>query len=365
VVDLNGDQAGFYQPGGVIFLVFLNGTQSGNCTGPGAGTTPGSGGTEPGGNGGNTITVVCPNPGGSATPINPATVARVVTDPGSIGTTAAGGTLNVLQVFELNGGNTDLPDIQTVLFQPDVVLSGGACPAGGTPVDAVVVDTDNPLIAGNPAAATVYSNAAVATPATAGSPSCNGQANPLISGNSIRFLFPDGILASAVGFSADDGAFTSNQGANQEDELGVSNQFAIGVTPGQNSRPQIVSSAVNRPPSPFPNQQSNLVVTITMDETITNGGAFNPALVVAYHNSGVTMPGTACTVGNTTDTNRIITCTGFQNGPAPASQADFTNIVLVGLRPCAVVGASNSGPACPVIGPDVNVNDASVPPRST
>jgi putative cell wall-binding protein len=234
-VDFVFDQPAFLTTTGTSgFHVILANGNDVLCTTPSTGDTlTPSGGTSPGGNGTTTITATCgDHPATPTTPYTSAQVARGTVDLDSVRATPAATTGNPLEA-------SDTP--HTASTSPRLV-SATLVPSSTTTTGTILYTFDQPVgVAGANTAFHAYDSTgtqytAVASPAVAPSTS---------NANQVAASFPNSVLAVVIGASVDDTAVNNTTtGANQQDEVGVSNANSTSVTPGRTAGPDLVAVTI-------------------------------------------------------------------------------------------------------------------------
>jgi putative cell wall-binding protein len=241
-IDVVFDKPAFAQPlrsdvpaADIVFTDESNRTDvEAACQIPAPGDAIAGGGGVPGGDGTAQWTIVCPDdPSSPATPLSASRIARIVFQPGMLGTAPANRTGDVAaQYIGATTGQRHVsltPDLAGAALVPAAVFGGP---------DSIAVTFDQPVTA---PAVTRFS--AVMS---------NGEAIPSLSaismpGNSraVLIALPVGTDANGVAVSVGAGAVTNLTGVpNADDEIGTVNTPSAKITPGLTAGPGLISAAL-------------------------------------------------------------------------------------------------------------------------
>ncbi|GAC1540944.1 MAG: hypothetical protein NVS3B12_28200 [Acidimicrobiales bacterium] len=326
------------------------------CYGPSpSDTTTTSGGTGAGGNGTTTITVVCPNRSTGST-IAPADIARVVIQPGAVGTasssaTGTGNFKNPLQASDSPRNMADSPSLTAVTFTPgsgtaadqiiytfDRAVTGptatgfGFYRADGTQVTCVAQTSTSST--GPFCSATVASDPSkvVVTVGTTNGPTVTGS----------------GATTNATGGTVTAGSVTSANAPatkNADDEFGglgastASNQ----VTPGTVNAPQLTSVTLAQ----TTNQISGTVTTATYNFTQpVSAGAVGGLHLYDADGTELTCSAMTAPAGTGTAQNSV-SCNAFTQSGGSAATATQLSGVVIGTADYKVVTGTTANATNP------------------
>ncbi len=300
-----------------------------------------SGGTVAGGSGTTTLTVLCTNPtipgdpGG--VPLTAANVARGAVDTDAV--RDAGGDANALQTADVaDGGNTAGPDLVSVIF-----VQGGA----DDPDRALFIFDRDVTATGAANLFRIYNQDSSET-----SPQSVLVSNTTPTQVLATFL-NNSQLDAAVGASVLPNAVVGGAaGANQRDEVGVTNSNQTSTTPGRTNGPDLIGVAVTNTEGFQPSR-----ATYTFDENVAPVAldAVDPAVNFAasqrfklYRADGSVLSAIQCRRGpsaiaatNGPD-SAIVTCI-FGAPNSAATNAAVVNSVLGTVVQNAVTDAGGTG----------------------
>lgn len=343
------------------------------CYGPSntttAATTP-SGGTNPGGNGSTTITVLCPDKtSANTTALTLADIARGIVQQGTV-TNAAATATNPLEASDTPHTASTTPYLTGVTItpatnssSPDSILYTFSQPVGTTfmPADFGYYNSNGAQnwCANN---ASPPNGAANGTPTTAGTVGCYIQRNAS-NNQQVLVQFPNGALATAVGGNVKTGAVTSTTTtlANNDDELAAANSNSTTITPGTVNAPQLSAVQTHAVKDSFGNV-TGYGALYTFTKPIQGTGAgLNPTaggpvgaavygLLHLYDSDGTEFTCDSAVYGasGTNSNVNTVDCTSFVAGPSPGGTA-ATNVqvqqsTLGTADYAAVKGLNNSNP---------------------
>ena len=365
-----------------------NTTNEIQCYGPPVSNVPGgagytsSGGQVPGGNGSQTLTIVCPNsvsgPTATSATLTTAQIARVIVQSDAVGTVApAAGTAcpggpatgapgsssgvatgagtgndicNPMSAADAPRNTSDSPDLTNVQFFPSTTAAADQIvytfdePVGTTGT------TYNAAIAGfmfYRANGTTVTCSAAATPPTA-TPTASGTApcTAVVNGSNFQQVIvtvgttagapPTGAgqTANATGASVANGTVTGATGTaghtNADDEFGAANPNNAGTTqtPGSVNAPQVISVHVTATTNPVTGATTySATYTFNGPVVASPGPALAGAKFHLYDSDGTFMSATGagggCSIGTSftsTPNNSQVTCTGYAVTASPTGQ---------------------------------------------
>jgi putative cell wall-binding protein len=350
-VDFTFDHKAFSQSASGYDVVLTDGSTV-TCTGPAAGASgTASGGNAAGGNGTDTFTVTCDNPGGvvglfPGTKITADNTARGVVGNNTVGTeppngqtiggtsgeacttstTSTGNACNPLETAAVsNNGNSDSPDLVSV-----AITQGTGSGATATDDTAIYTFDEKVKVTGSGSDFHAYNPDGTQVPGT-GTPVANGTGSPAF-GTQVKVDFgSDTALDDAVGASVDQNAVKAQTTAdggtgnnNQADEVGVTPQ-GTPPTPlkaGQTEGPDLTGVSITPGSTSFGTQTLSKV-TYTFDKKLTTGAVDTDFHLYLSNNDEVS-PGN-CTVNTNTTSkpkaDHTVTCTATSANSDDAAKA--------------------------------------------
>ncbi|HZU72776.1 MAG TPA: cell wall-binding repeat-containing protein [Acidimicrobiales bacterium] len=328
------------------------------CVGPAPGSNGSSGGVNPGGEGTQTFTIVCPEQNNGTVP-STATIARIIVQQNTVGsqpvangiacgTTNGAGTTNYCNPLEV----TDTP--HNASAYPDltnVQIFSGSGPGG---VDQMVYSFDQPISTTtlNAADFYYYTSGATQVQCTAGNGCQTSGANnvQVSSSNPSQVIVTWGVgtLKSAVGGEVAAGGVTGANSnlQNQDDEFGATNPNQSTLTSGTVQAPQLQSvkrNTINGPNGTSYSFTYTYSQPIAGTTTSTSVAYNTPQDLHVYDADGVELTCNAATIGFGTAANQI-TCTSYfqqANGNTAATNTQLTGATLGTSDAGAVTGANS------------------------
>jgi hypothetical protein len=215
------------------------------CEAPGSANTAGAGGTEPGGNGTATWTIVCPDdPAHPGVGLQAGAVARIVVRAGIVGATAARAPGDVVASFIQAADSPRSaslgPDIAGAALMPATSFGGN---------DSIMVTFNQGVNGENvaPPATPPQASRFFAVLANGASVAANAVFRSPTDPTQVLATFGPGVDAAAVGIALQAGAVSTGVAGttDADDELAVSNAAALAVTPGTAGGPSLIAASLS------------------------------------------------------------------------------------------------------------------------
>jgi putative cell wall-binding protein len=355
-VDFTFDEAAFVVTAGDVngFNLVTTGNLELDCVAPANNTDP-SGGTIAGGSGTTTITVICENDqaGTGTTTLTAANIARGFVLDNTVSDASTGGNTNPLQAADVSaGGNTTGPDLVSAEFQPDAVANE----------DRVIFVFDQAVTVPGFDPAAAEAAALLFNVYLSNDEERTAIDVEQVSATRVAVDFANGVLATAVGASVEEGAVTGGQ----EDEVGVQNDFITGRTSGETTGPQLTAVALTND-TDATGTVIGIRATYTFDEDVD---LVTPGFFYLVQADGDRFFATNCTnpaSATNEDTDNTVFCTEF-SGVAAASEVAELGSAVVGTVDFGAVteeGGSNVIPALPAQNTQLNPEGAELATGTT
>jgi putative cell wall-binding protein len=332
-VDFTFDQAAFVQGSASAFhLVDVNGVDT-TCTAPTQADTTGGGGTIAGGNGTTTITVICPNVGGTSGPaFSASNVARGYVTANSIGTNAVGANPNPQEAADLAGSSLD-PDLVSVSYSATTGVA--------------IFTFDAPVVEATATQFYLYRTSGAMQTGTAASQAINSS-----NATQVSVTFTAG-QTDYVGGGVTNGGTPSTSAVrtadfryNDPDEEGFAGS-ATSLTPGRTAGPDLTSVVLSAIQDNFGNTTGyradyTFDIAASTALTINNQNGF-----FLYLADGTRWESTACTTGTVGATTAPLAgqvrCSTYRNALSLAAPSTATTLQGAVLGTVASGAVSDSG----------------------